>query len=124
MRLVYVFSIAAILIPGCIYGYVAGRVFSELDSTELSGANIYISNTSLGTVSDQNGEFELSHIPDGDYEINIEYVGYATKKVHITIPLENPYLIIYMNQEIVNGPMVSVVATMACSELINSPNVK
>jgi len=112
MKVVISVVILLILCPSFILGNISGRVLSELDSTSLTGASIYLTGSSIGTVSDQNGEFFLSGISAGEYEINFEYVGYARKSLTIHVPLDDPYLVVYLNQEIVSGPIVSVVATM------------
>lgn len=41
-------------------------------------ANIFLSNTSVGTVSDENGEFLISRFPEGRFDLVISFIGYET----------------------------------------------
>ncbi|NCI51002.1 carboxypeptidase-like regulatory domain-containing protein [Sediminibacterium roseum] len=54
---------------------MSGRIFSQ-DKTPVAAANIYLSNTSKGTVSDENGVFVLRNFPEGKYELIISCVGF------------------------------------------------
>lgn len=53
----------------------------------LGFANIALKDTQLGTISDENGNYELSNIPIGEYEVLVSFLGYETRK--ITIKLED-----------------------------------
>ena len=44
----------------------------------IAGSSVFISNTSRGTVSDKEGNFELNDIPSGRYELVVSSVGYET----------------------------------------------
>ena len=107
MKIAVLMILLMIIHPAIVFGNISGRVISESDSTVLSGASIFISGTSLGAVSDQTGEFVLPELSPGEYELIIEYVGYAQKLINVTVPFEESYLTIYLNQEIVSGPIVS-----------------
>lgn len=62
-----------------------GCVKSKTDSASLSFANIYIYNTGIGTVTNEQGEF-IFKIPIENKEdtIEISCIGYATTKIKIT----------------------------------------
>lgn len=53
---------------------IKGRVLDETTSLPLSGASIYINNTSFGTLSNSSGEFTISNAIDG--ELIVSSVGY------------------------------------------------
>ena len=57
-------------------------------NTPLSGATIELSQTTLGTTTDENGNFILSNIPSGNYRLILSYVGFKTKYVDLSV-LEN-----------------------------------
>ncbi|MCB9286421.1 MAG: carboxypeptidase-like regulatory domain-containing protein [Lewinellaceae bacterium] len=61
-------------------------IFGALTDTKgepLIGANVYVKGIStLGTITDFNGEFELS-VPPKAKTLIFSYVGYATKEVTI-----------------------------------------
>ncbi len=57
-------------------GRIVGTVNSRETKEPLFGANIFIVGTSLGTVSDLQGRFEISRIPQGTYMLEISLIGY------------------------------------------------
>lgn len=57
---------------------ITGTVTDAESKKRIAGANIFISNTSKGTVSDANGFFALQDIPSGKYELVISNTGYET----------------------------------------------
>ena len=54
-------------------------------NTPLSGATIELSQTTLGTTTDENGNFILSNIPSGNYRLILSYVGFKTKYVDLSV---------------------------------------
>ncbi len=51
----------------------------------LAGAFLYLTNTSIKTVTDSNGYFFLSAVPPGIYTITAEYVGYTTLSTQVKL---------------------------------------
>lgn len=62
---------------------LSGTVTSEYTGEALIGANVYIKALNLGGVSDMNGRYEITNIPQGTYEITISFVGYLPQSVNI-----------------------------------------
>ncbi len=56
---------------------ITGTLSSE-DGESLIGANVSIVNTIIGTVSDENGYFELRTNLDAPFDLSISYTGYET----------------------------------------------
>jgi len=61
---------------------ITGSVTDESD-VPLIGASILISGTSLGTVTDIDGIFELD-VPEGGNEIRVSYTGYLEQTISLT----------------------------------------
>ncbi|MCB0669563.1 MAG: SusC/RagA family TonB-linked outer membrane protein [Saprospiraceae bacterium] len=61
---------------------VRGVVTDANDGSLLTGANVVVKNSSLGTVTDLDGSFELT-VPDDAEVLVISYTGYATTEVTI-----------------------------------------
>jgi CarboxypepD_reg-like domain len=57
---------------------ITGTVTDAATGKRIAGANVFISNTSKGTVSDANGAFVLREIPPGKYDLIISITGYET----------------------------------------------
>lgn len=62
---------------------VKGTVMSSLDNTPLIGASIVVSGTTLGTITDIDGNFSFE-IPANSKELVISYIGYLAEKVDPT----------------------------------------
>ena len=58
--------------------YIRGRVTDAENQLPLKGASIYINNTTKGSVTDDNGNFELGPFQPGRYEVVASYVGYES----------------------------------------------
>lgn len=64
---------------------IEGIVYDYKTKKAMAGANVYLSQTILGDVSDDEGFFRIENIPVGSYELVISFVGYElyNTKVHI-----------------------------------------
>ena len=54
---------------------ITGRVTDE-DNLPLPGATIYIPDLNKGTVSDNDGHFKITNLPEGKINVQFSYVGY------------------------------------------------
>ncbi|MEE3999729.1 carboxypeptidase-like regulatory domain-containing protein [Tenacibaculum sp. FZY0031] len=61
---------------------IKGNVFSKTNEP-LEGASVYFNNTTTGTITNSQGEFELK-IKEGNYTLVISFLGYKTKQLLIT----------------------------------------
>ena len=57
---------------------IKGRVVNAMTGEALSGSSVFINSTSIGTVADKAGYFELNNIPPGRYDLVISFIGYET----------------------------------------------
>ncbi|MEQ6123666.1 carboxypeptidase-like regulatory domain-containing protein [Pseudotenacibaculum sp. MALMAid0570] len=73
---------------------ITGKVITS-KNVPLEGAAVYLNNTSIGTTSDDNGEFELT-IKDGNYDLIVSYLGFETIQHSIIKGVENKNLIFKM----------------------------
>jgi outer membrane receptor for ferrienterochelin and colicins len=49
------------------------------ENKPIPGATVRIENTTLGTIANSKGEFQLKHIPDGKFNLIISAVGFKTQ---------------------------------------------
>lgn len=108
---VYLFSSFSLFAQGSFT--IRGRVLSEKTGEGLSGANIYISGTSIGATSDSYGYYKLSKLPRGIYKLTVNYIGYSEQKHTVGLSAADTTLIVRLNRKIISGPMVQVVASRA-----------
>lgn len=59
-------------------GSVKGKAVDMMTQQPLPGVNIVIMETSYGTTTDLNGEYELNNLPQGRYKIRASLVGYES----------------------------------------------
>jgi iron complex outermembrane receptor protein len=77
---------------------VQGKILDE-QGEGLLGANIIINGTSQGTVSDQNGNFNLTTSKDIPFEIEVSFIGFQSQNITvntqqlgaITLAVENSF---------------------------------
>ena len=67
-------------------GSISGRILDAKSHEPLSFANVFLNNTTIGSVSNTNGEFILRNInQNGTYELVISFVGYESLKIKLTL---------------------------------------
>ena len=64
---------------------ISGTVSDSTNKSPLIGANVIISETSLGAATDSDGRYNINQIAPGDYIISVSYMGYKSYKKNITI---------------------------------------
>lgn len=74
----------------CLYseataGTLTGTV-TDQKSNPIPGTTILLKYTSLGAITDENGNYTISNVPEGDYILIVSSVGFenATRKISIT----------------------------------------
>ena len=60
-----------------------GSVIDSSTREALAGASVFCQNTTLGTVTNKQGEFSLQ-LKSGGYDLIISYTGYQTQQVRIS----------------------------------------
>jgi hypothetical protein len=66
-------------------GTLAGRVYDAGNAQPLPQANILITGTPLGTISQPDGSFVIERVPPGQYAVVVTYIGYETEERVATI---------------------------------------
>ena len=60
-------------------GVVKGRILDADSQLPLVGANVTLKSTGIGSVSDEEGYFDIDQVPMGYYTVTISYIGYKTQ---------------------------------------------
>jgi hypothetical protein len=66
-----------------LYSQIKG-IINDLNDERLAYATIYIEGTSIGTISNAEGEYELELVEQKQYDITFQYVGYKRQTVTIS----------------------------------------
>jgi len=62
-----------------------GIVADSLTKESLVGASLYFMGTSIGSATNIEGEYKITHVPDGNFKVRVSYVGYSTKDINIIL---------------------------------------
>jgi len=76
------FSIATYSQNGSISGTLTDKEFND---EPLAFANILIKGTTIGTTSDDNGQYQITDLKPGAYNIEFSFVGYQTQTIAATV---------------------------------------
>jgi len=76
--LIFVFtgSIFAFADPGNGVVFINGQVTDKQTHETLSGVEVSVKGTSISTYTDLNGNFFLSDLPEGNYELEFHFITY------------------------------------------------
>ncbi|MES2332607.1 MAG: carboxypeptidase-like regulatory domain-containing protein [Bacteroidota bacterium] len=55
-----------------------GKITAVDTHKPVVSANVFLANTSVGTVTNDNGEFTIDHFPSGRYDLVVSFVGYES----------------------------------------------
>lgn len=113
MKILFLFST---LLMGAIGGVsqsyiVSGTVIDNKTQQPLGGASVFCQNTTIGTLTNANGEFRLN-VPAGGYDIVVSFTNYETQSQRISQQGENVQSLRFVLKEKDKSlEEVSVVAT-------------
>ncbi len=77
------FFFCGVLVKAQTLFQISGTVVSE--GEPLAFANVYIENSSSGTITNEDGEFILQGVEPGNYELIASFTGYLTTKKKVVI---------------------------------------
>jgi outer membrane receptor for ferrienterochelin and colicins len=102
---------------------IVGKILLSHTGDPVVGANIYLENTPFGSSSNDQGEFELSEIPAGEYIIKATYVGYKlNNSPTITLGANEQFRCnLEMDEEIYRSDDIVVTGTRSKRLIKDSP---
>jgi len=90
---------------------IHGKVVDRKTGDPIHFANVFLSNTTLGSATSPDGTFEIAQISLGSYQLVIHHIGYETEIVNVDLLTEKKLdLVIPLNPRILSGEPVEVVA--------------
>ncbi|WP_299622905.1 TonB-dependent receptor [uncultured Tenacibaculum sp.] len=85
----------------CAVGYAQNtleiKIFTDKEKEPLLGASVYIETLNKGAITNFDGVAFLEDIPNGEYKLQISFLGFETLEKLITIP-SNEELIFYLKE--------------------------
>ena len=83
-KIIFLIIVSELIISQSINGFVR----EEKTGEPISYANVFLSNTTLGSATNRDGYFVIKNVPEGSYEINVTMIGYGVYKNEIKMSKE------------------------------------
>ena len=111
MEKFFLLLLSFILSPG-LYSqfYIKGRVTDAETQLPLKGASVYINNTTKGSTTDENGNFELGPFSPGRYEVVTSFVGYEPLLYGAEVKMNDLRITFKMEKKVVTMREVLIVS--------------
>jgi len=87
-RIILIFFLAISQIANSQNSFLTGSILLD-DGYPAVGANVYIKELNLGAISDFNGNYNLSNISNGTFDVTISFIGYESISKEITFKDNN-----------------------------------
>jgi len=111
-------------------GNISGIVIDESNNNPLFGANVSLSNLNRGSATNNNGEFVITDISPGIYDLEVSVIGYKNYSKSITVRQDNnPKLIVVMHREPLTWEAINVIGmspskhSPEITQIINQDNL-
>ena len=118
LKLILVAGLFVLLLGQTVWGGTAGKIAGVIRDTEsgipLPGASVMIKGTSIGTSTDEDGEYFFLNVPVGTYTVEASLIGYQTviqTQVTVLLDLTTPLDFALKSTPIELEKGVTVVAT-------------
>ncbi|MRX47267.1 TonB-dependent receptor [Pedobacter puniceum] len=89
-------------------GLITGNVIDKTQNLSLPGATLKILPGNRYTISDQSGRFEFLNVPNGEYQIEVSYLGYKKYSQSINLSSKSLSLTIVLEEGVIAGNEVVV----------------
>ncbi len=92
-------------------GFIKGKIIDKKTGEELVGTAVVIEGTTIGAITDFNGNFVLPALDEGSYTVRIQYISYNTMVFEDVVvkPGEDTFLNIELSQVTMSIDEVAVV---------------
>ncbi len=87
---------------------ISGQVSDSLSGEPLAFVNVFFSDTTLGTTTDDSGKFYFDPLPAGIYQLVFQHVGYHEKKQRIIFNEESIDLDIFLEEHPIETANIDV----------------
>jgi outer membrane receptor protein involved in Fe transport len=82
-------------------GNITGTI-TDTNGSPLPGVNVLIQNTSKGSVTDFDGMYTISDVENGNYVLEISYIGYKTQQLPVEISDGNATLNVSLQEDLMS----------------------
>jgi hypothetical protein len=89
---------------------ITGKVIDQSTSQPLRGASVFCQNTTMGTITNAEGEFRMI-VPNGGYDLVVSYTGFETQSMRISSDNANQPLNMELKKQDKTMEQVAVVGS-------------
>jgi TonB-dependent receptor len=113
-------------------GTIKGHVSEAKTKSEIVGADVFITGTNFGEITDTSGNYVISNVPVGTYKIAVLAIGYTNTERKINIPTDTAVLVenftigekpITLGETIIEARANNALETAARATERNSENI-
>ena len=99
---------------------ISGKIIGSISTEPIPYANILIKDSHSGTVSNEDGEFEISVAkPKDDITLVISVIGYKTVEIHLSEDTYYPKLIVQLEENVVELKEV-VISYLSANQIFDN----
>ncbi len=102
---------------------LTGRITDADTHESLPGVNIIINDLSIGAVSDNNGNYQISQIPNGQFFVTFSYVGYEDQTKEINLKGHKIILNVKMKPMVIQGQEVVITGNFTGTQHENTVGI-
>lgn len=99
---------------------ISGIIKTETNDP-LTGANIIVKNSTLGTASDANGNYKITELKNGEYIIRVSFFGYETIEKQVVLNGQDLNLDFKLIETAIDINAVVVTGTRSENQISSSP---
>jgi len=101
---------------------ISGKIVDQ-DNLPLIGATIFVPDLNKGTVSNANGNYELSNLPNGSIKIQFSFVGYTNHIEAVLLNGENVELNVTLKQAIIDAEEIVITGGYSSTQHENAVKI-
>lgn len=98
---------------------IRGKIIDDTNGSVLVGVNIVVENTTIGTVTNENGEFSFTLTETNSATLTFSYVGFETQQISLSKSTDR--LLIGLKEQIILGQEVVIAASRIEESILHSP---
>ncbi len=97
--------------PAAGVGSIGGQVVDSATTKGIPGVTVRLSKTTLGKITNNNGEFRFRQVPAGQYQILVSLIGYETRTLTVQLKADDSvWLRIELREQVIRTSEVVVSA--------------
>jgi len=90
---------------------ISGQIIDAVSNRPLQSVNVFLANTTLGSITDADGRYAIRGVPVGTHELVASLLGYEVQKTSVRITTADASVNLRLQPTTLKMPQVDVLAT-------------